>query len=438
MLKIWYLHKSFTYLKVWMLLLFAGLQLHGQELITLRGAVINKETNKPIPYSSIGLIDHNIFTTSNSDGYFTFHIPQKHINDFIGISHVGYQKARYRIKDMVNKSTFYLTPKMVFLDEIIITDNPEKFAWQVVKQALERISEHYPTQAYVLEGYFRKTHKIDSSYVSFLDAAIKLFDMEFAINNKKKAPEAVLVEAVRKSYDLNNKPYRSWIDDISHESNWLARLLKRNDVRYQNGLLDKKNKYTLSGSILFNGELCYEIEVTKLPWRYTKATTGSLIKLVIGSKTYKIFRIVHEEMARENDFDLFGWGKQTNDTIFSAFRGGTKILEFKDIGGKLYLNYLRETHYVDDFSIQARKTAYSNVYSWELFINKVIENVDSDLRENMNFNNTRDNFKILDKPYDPDFWKSFNLVPFTAENKQAFKDLSVETEIEDQFKHISN
>lgn len=427
-----------AYIKAMFLLSIVSLKLNGQEIITLKGTIIDEETNKPIKYSSISLIDHNIFTTSNADGYFTFHLSPKHINGSIEVSHVGYQKAIYKVKDILNKSAFYLSPKLVFLPEVIVTDNPEKFAKQVVKKALEKISENYPTQEYVLEGYFRKIHKIDSSYVSFLDAAIKLYDNEFTVDNKRKAAEAVLVEAVRESYDLNKKPYRSWADGISRESNWLARLLERNDVRYRNGLLDKKNKYTLSGSILFDDELCYEIQVTKLPWRYTKATNGSSIKLIIGSENYKIFRIEHEEMVKENDFNSMVWKKQTNDTIVSAVRGGTKILEFKDVNGKLYLHYLKETHFVADYNVQAARTAYSNVYSWELFVNRVIEKVDNDTREKINFDNTRDNFKILDKPYDPDFWRSFNLVPFTEENKKAFKDLSVETEIEYQFKNITN
>ena len=427
-----------SYIKVLVILLFTTFKLNGQELITLNGTIIDKESNQPIEFASIGLMDHNIFTTSNTEGHFSFHFPYKHINDSIEISRLGYQKATYSIVDITRRSTFYLLPRSVYLHEVVVTDDPEKFAKQIVKQALERISDNYASQEFILGGYFRKTHKIDSSYVSFLDAAIKLFDNKFVMNDKSKAPEAVLVEAVRKSYDLNNKPFRSWIDDISLESNWLARLLKRNDVRYQNGLLDKRNKYTLSGSILFNDELCYEIEVTKLPWRYAKAPNHASIKLVIGSKHYKIYRIEHQEMAKENDINSFEWGRQTNDSIISAFRGGTKILAFKDVGGKLYLNYLRETHYIEDYNVRTWKTAYSNVYSWELFINEVIEKVDSDTRKKMNFDNTRDNFKMLDKPYDPDFWRSFNLVPFTEENKKAFKDLSVETEIEHQFMNITN
>jgi hypothetical protein len=269
--------------------------------------------------------------------------------------------------------------------------------------------------------------------VSFLDAAVKLYDREFTSSDRKKLPQAVLVEAVRKSHYLNFKPFRNWVDGIAEASNWLARLLKSDDVRYQNGLLDKKNEFELIGNTFFNNELCFEVHVKKLPWVYAKPNDNSTTKLVIGLKDYKIYRIVHEEMADRDNSDSYIWRKTTNDTIISRISGGAKVLEFKELHGKLYLSSLRETNYIEDFNIKSGRIEFENEYTWELQVVEVIEKADDAAIARFNFQNTRDNFKVLDKPYDPIFWKSYNVIPFTAEMKKAFKDLSKNTPIEKQF-----
>lgn len=130
-------------------------------------------------------------------------------------------------------------------------------------------------------------------------------------------------------------------------------------------------------------------------------------------------------MADRDSPDPYVWQKNTNDSIVSRISGGTKILEFKELNGKLYLNSFRETNYVDDFNIKLGRIEFENEYTWELQVVKVTEKADDVASAGrFNFQNTPDNFKVLDKPYDPLFWKSYNVIPFTAEMKKAFKDLS--------------
>jgi hypothetical protein len=406
----------------------------GQTTLTITGSILDSESQKPIEYASLGLHHHNLYAISNAEGLFTFHVPRAYLEDSVRFSHVGYESLSYSIRDLLkSRNAILLPPKVVYLTEIVVTDNADTSAKEIVRNALKNIDNNYPLEPFILDAYFRKYQKVDGTYVSFLDAAVKLYDQEFTSSDRKKLPEAVLVEAVRKSHYLNFKPFRSWVDGIAENSNWLARLLKNDDVRYQDGLLDKKNDYRLIGNTFFNNEPCFEVEVTKWPRPYVEPNDSSTIRIVIGSKDYKIYRIVQEETADRDSPDPYMWQKSTNDSIVSRISGGRKILEFKALNGKLYLNSFRETNYVDDYNIRSGRIAFENEYTWELQVVKVTEKADDDARARFNFENTRDNFKVLDKPYNPIFWKSYNVIPFTAEIRKAFKDLSKATPIEKQF-----
>lgn len=413
---------------------FSATLVTAQSTISITGSILDNETREPIGYASLGLHGENLYAISNAEGRFTFHVPRAHLTDSVRFSHVGYESRAYSVRDLLKgRNTILLRSKVVYLTEIVVTDGPDMGAKEIVRNALKNIDKNYPSEPFILEAYFRKYQKVDGTYVSFLDAAVKLYDQEFTSSDRKKLPQAVLVEAVRKSHYLNFKPFRSWTDGIAEDSNWLARLLKSDDVRERKGLLDKKNEFKLIGNTFFNDEPCFEVEVTKLPWRYVEANDNSIIKLIIGTTDYKIYRIVQEETADRDSPDPYAWQKSTNDSIVSRISGGTKILEFKDLNGKLYMNSLRETHYVDDFNIKSGKTAFENEYTWELQVVSVTEKASDDAHARFNFQNTRDNFKVLDKPYDPLFWKSYNVIPFTAEMRKAFKDLSTNTPIEKQF-----
>ena len=45
----------------------------SQELI--RGQLLDQQTNKPVPYANIGILNANVGTISNEDGNFSINIP---------------------------------------------------------------------------------------------------------------------------------------------------------------------------------------------------------------------------------------------------------------------------------------------------------------------------------------------------------------------------
>lgn len=57
----------------------------------LIGKIINKETNKPISFVNIYLVDSWHGTISNSEGYFELVLPEKHKNNKVVFSCIGFK-----------------------------------------------------------------------------------------------------------------------------------------------------------------------------------------------------------------------------------------------------------------------------------------------------------------------------------------------------------
>ncbi|MEL6134284.1 MAG: carboxypeptidase-like regulatory domain-containing protein, partial [Bacteroidota bacterium] len=71
--------------------LFLLLGAHSQTIVT--GRVIKASTGSPIPYANIGILNSEIGTISNVDGTFSLKIPDKHQEDDLLISSLGFDIA---------------------------------------------------------------------------------------------------------------------------------------------------------------------------------------------------------------------------------------------------------------------------------------------------------------------------------------------------------
>jgi len=86
----------------------------------LHGIVVDNEDNKPVPYTTIGLINRARGTVSNVDGKFSIDLGVKiGDNDTLRFSSVGYQTRDFLVRDL-NKSLS--TPQLVIALKKSITE----------------------------------------------------------------------------------------------------------------------------------------------------------------------------------------------------------------------------------------------------------------------------------------------------------------------------
>tara|TARA_R110000803_G_scaffold207853_1_gene276082 strand:- start:762 stop:1586 length:825 start_codon:yes stop_codon:yes gene_type:complete len=93
---------------------------------TADGIIKNAQTNEPIPYVNIGILNRDKGTVSNENGEFKLEIPIEFVNDTIKISSIGYETkifiANEFIKTLKENKTISLSEKIIELNEVVVSN----------------------------------------------------------------------------------------------------------------------------------------------------------------------------------------------------------------------------------------------------------------------------------------------------------------------------
>ena len=103
--------------------------------LTIKGKVLQQNSNTPIPYTNIGVLNSYFGTISNSDGSFSIKIPASHLEETLLFSAIGYKKKSIDVNSFTSDKEIiiYLIEKEIVLDEVVIFASgkkiKEKQAW---------------------------------------------------------------------------------------------------------------------------------------------------------------------------------------------------------------------------------------------------------------------------------------------------------------------
>lgn len=87
---------------------------------SISGDVIDAETNQPIPYVNIGIVELMKGTVSNSEGAFTLGYDGE--DDVVSFSAIGYEPAKKSVEDLLANNEVSLQPVRYELDEITVEE----------------------------------------------------------------------------------------------------------------------------------------------------------------------------------------------------------------------------------------------------------------------------------------------------------------------------
>lgn len=83
--------------------------------------LLSESTKEPIIYASIGVINRNVGTVTDTAGNFSLKIPPELANDSIRISSVGYVAKTFAVKDIKNiPDTILLADDIILLSEVVV------------------------------------------------------------------------------------------------------------------------------------------------------------------------------------------------------------------------------------------------------------------------------------------------------------------------------
>jgi CarboxypepD_reg-like domain len=386
--------------------------------IVLTGKVIEKATQEPLPYATVSLKGKSIGVVTNQLGEFTFHFSDQYLNDTLMISMMGYETYMSVIKNLKDLDRLFLQLelKTIILNEIVITDK-ELTPKEIVEKAIRNIKFNYPQEPYLLDGFYRDFKKENEKYVALLEAAISIYDKGYSVPRPKQRrhlQENVFINEIRKSKTVDYKA------NIYINLNLLDELMISNDVRYINFALDvPTKKYELEKYVYQGEQLVYVIK-TNYPW---------LSRIFIDADTFAILKI--EMDARWEGVEKNEW--KMNDSIMNRTSYIKKTVKFKKYDGKYFLEYMNYSWRIEGFKKGSYKILFTSDFYQELLVNNVIsQNIRKPALENrMNADKV---LELQTKPYNENFWKTYNIIQESPLNKRIIKDLEEAEVLEEQFK----
>ena len=380
--------------------------------ITLSGRIIDKETKEPLPFATLGIKGKAIGTITNLQGEFDFHIPAELRNDLFTLSMLGYKPYEapvwtlLEIKPLVievEKSTY-------LLNEVTVADSLS--GGEILMIALSRIEQNFPMEPFLMDGFYRDLKKVGGTYISLLEAAVKIYDEDYKEpRNKYKLRERVALQEVRRSIG-----YASRFTTYFDQDNLLEDLLLHNSVRYRHFPLEEVFYQSLKREkeTVYNGHEVFVVSHSQ----------GYLLRIFIEKDNYAIIRVEFESKQEEALAKKRG--------MESRFVGLKRVMEFKPFLGKYYLNFLTVDSKVNWYDIRTKELKFETELTQSLLINDIVPNTIRRVATTEKMRNY--GLQYQDRPYNKEFWDNYNVIKESPLDRKILNDLERHGPLEKQFK----
>jgi hypothetical protein len=157
----------------------------ADNILVLRGTIVDSHNSQPLPYASIAIINDNISIIANEEGSFALKIPLRLSQAEVYVSCLGYHPLKIAIPPLGDSPvTFPLQRDVVSLQEVIIR-NPDPLS--LIKSAIHKISLNYSTTACNMTGFYREVIRKNNDYQMVSEAALDLYKSSYsqAVNDDR-------------------------------------------------------------------------------------------------------------------------------------------------------------------------------------------------------------------------------------------------------------
>ena len=397
-------------------LLFVFISVAGwSQNLTISAKVQDAETKEMLGFASVGIKGVPIGTISNAQGEFDFHFPPELRNDILVISMMGYRNFEAPVWTLLEQSEqiIFLQKSAIELEEIIVSDTLT--GEDILGIALNRIENNYPMEPFMLEGFYRDVKKVGGTYISLLEAAVKIFDENYAEpRNKFKLRERVKLLEVRKSLGYDSK-FTNYFDQI----NLLEDLLLHNDVRYRKIAIEEEyySKVKREKNSSFDDHEVYVLTFNN----------DRTVKIFIEKDQYSI---IHLEVEEFGDGYL---SKKRN--LVSKYVALKKSLDFKKYNGKMYPSFFTVTSKVNWYDVKTNELKFETELFQQLLINKVHTNTNVRITSTEKMRNY--SLQYQDQAYNKSFWDNYNVIKETPLDNKIVEDLEKLAPLKKQFEAYS-
>jgi hypothetical protein len=239
----------------------------GQKVI--EGKVLDKETTKPIPFASVGILGMPRGTSTNSDGEFSLAVPDTFS---IKITCIGYKSLLLRSTD--DFKFIELVPAATQLNEVVVHSkkaNPSK----IVRKAFASIRDNYDDESFLQKFFYRQYSKTDETCERFIEASVDVWKQHGFRTLRVAAgeKEAMRINQLRRSLDITGMvqgqtpiflDYVLQADIAAYQTRLPSDHLKMFDAVSNLKTDFSHYQFTFAGITVYDGQEVYKIKYESL------------------------------------------------------------------------------------------------------------------------------------------------------------------------------
>lgn len=389
-------------------------RVNPQDLITIRGKIVDSQTKASLVFASITVKDSNVGIITNIDGEFTLKVSPASTD--LEISYLGYKNVTIPIsslKENGGKNTIEMEAAPIPIREIIVKPvDPEL----VVEKAINNIAANYESVPNLMTAFYRETIRKNRSYISIGEAVVEIFKAPYAsdirfdgtrIYKGRKSADVEKMDTIL--FKLQGGPVSSLQLDIVKNP---ETVLTREAMEYYN--------YSISGVIEIDGKPHYIIDFSQRSHVEQPLFMGSLF---INMETFAIteaefgFNLSDKEAAAS----IFIRKKPLGMKVYPEV--ATYRTKYREQDGKLHFIYSRaEVRFKVDWEKKLFHTYYttmSEIAVTDRTEKEVIKFArDEKIRSNDVFSEKVSDF------VDKEFWGDYNVIEPDQSIETAIRRLS--------------
>jgi len=394
-----------------------------QQVTTIRGRVVDAESNQPLIFASISLHGTNVSTVSNLDGEFTLKVSEGEAGN-LEFSYLGYKNRLMSIDEMKTngqRNVIELETAMIPIKEIIVKPLvPE----EIIEKVLDRFEENYPAVPNDMTGFYRETIRKNRSYVSIGEAVVEVFKAPYQNDLRY---DAVRIFKGRKSSDvdkmdtvlfkLQGGPTTTlYLDVVKNPETFLTR--------------EALSQYELelSSIVVIDDRTNYVINFYQKPSITTPLFQG---RLFIDIETYAVaqaefsFNLENKDIAASMFIRKKPMGMQVTPELTSY------LVRYREMDGKWYFTHSRaEVKFKIDWKRKLFNTNYTTMS--ELAIT---DRTEEDVVKFTSKEKIRPSDVFTEEVTafaDPDFWGDYNVIEPDQSIEAAIRKLSRKVKFSDR------
>ncbi|MCC2547178.1 carboxypeptidase-like regulatory domain-containing protein [Hymenobacter sp. BT175] len=147
---------SAFHFRLGLLLVLLAIGFSAQAQYKVRGVALDKDTNEPVPFVSIGVQGTTIGTASNANGEFVLNLPS--LPQTLIFAEIGHVRDTVRVTSVDQPLTVKMASATIALPEVKVAS----YAYQLVDRAFRQMQRNY-SQKFYGKAFYRQVTRIGNS-----------------------------------------------------------------------------------------------------------------------------------------------------------------------------------------------------------------------------------------------------------------------------------